>query len=86
MRLGREEVTTIQRKIWPYLLAGITLGAAIHGWVPEAFFLRYAGPDNPFVPLSPSPSAYRCTSTPPASCRWSKRYTPRAWRWAPCWR
>jgi uncharacterized membrane protein YraQ (UPF0718 family) len=51
MRLGREEVTTILRKIWPYLLAGITLGAAIHGWVPAAFFARYAGPDNPFAPL-----------------------------------
>ena len=51
MRLGREEVTTILRKIWPYLLAGVTLGAAIHGWVPEAFFVRYAGPDNPFAPL-----------------------------------
>ncbi|WP_127506258.1 permease [Actinoplanes solisilvae] len=51
MRLGREEVAIILRKIWPYLLAGITLGAIIHGWVPEAFFVRYAGSDNPFAPL-----------------------------------
>jgi uncharacterized protein len=51
MRLGREEATAILRRIWPYLLVGITLGAAIHGWVPEAFFVRYAGPDNPFAPL-----------------------------------
>ncbi len=33
--MGREEVGTILRKIWPYLLVGIALGAAIHGWVPE---------------------------------------------------
>lgn len=51
MRLGREEVATILRRIWPYLLVGISLGAAIHGWVPEAFFVRYAGPDNPLAPL-----------------------------------
>ena len=35
--------------IWPYLLAGIALGAAIHGWVPTDFFARYAGPHNPLA-------------------------------------
>jgi uncharacterized membrane protein YraQ (UPF0718 family) len=51
MALGREEVRTIVRKIWPYLLVGIALGAAIHGWAPTDFFARYAGPHNPFAPL-----------------------------------
>ena len=41
--LGREEVATILRKIWPYLLVGIALGAVIHGWVPASFFTRIAG-------------------------------------------
>jgi uncharacterized membrane protein YraQ (UPF0718 family) len=45
--MGREEVATIIRKIWPYLLVGIGVGAVIHGWVPEAFFADVAGPDNP---------------------------------------
>lgn len=49
--LGREEVGKILRKVWPYLLAGIGLGAAIHGWAPEDLFTRWAGPDNPFAPL-----------------------------------
>jgi len=49
--LGREEVRTILRKIWPYLLVGIALGAAIHGWAPTDFFARHAGPGNPFAPL-----------------------------------
>jgi uncharacterized membrane protein YraQ (UPF0718 family) len=49
--MGREEVATILRKVWPYLLAGIGLGAVIHGWAPEDFFTRVAGPDNPFGPL-----------------------------------
>ncbi len=47
--IGREEVTTILRKIWPYLLVGIGVGALVHGWVPEDFFVRYAGPDNPLA-------------------------------------
>jgi hypothetical protein len=51
--LGREQVGTIVRKVMPYLLVGIGLGAVIHGWVPESFFARYAGPDNPLaVPLA----------------------------------
>ena len=43
IQLGVEEVGTVLRKIWPYLLVGIGVGAAIHGWVPEGFFTEYAG-------------------------------------------
>jgi uncharacterized membrane protein YraQ (UPF0718 family) len=51
--MGREEVALILRKIWPYLLVGIGIGAAIHGWVPEDFFVTAAGPDNPLaVPVA----------------------------------
>ena len=50
---GLDEVKTVVVKIWPYLLVGIGIGAAIHGWVPEAFFERIASPDNVFaVPLA----------------------------------
>jgi hypothetical protein len=48
LRIGREEVVTILRKIWPYLLVGIGLGAVIHGWAPADLFARYAGPGNAF--------------------------------------
>lgn len=51
LAMGREEVVTILRKVWPYLLVGIGLGAAIHGWAPTDFFARVAGADNPFAPL-----------------------------------
>jgi len=43
-----EEVGSILRRIWPYLLVGIGLGAIIHGWVPTEFFTTYASSDNPF--------------------------------------
>ena len=47
IQMGVEEVATILKKIWPYLLVGIGLGAVIHGWVPTDFFTTYAGPGNP---------------------------------------
>jgi uncharacterized membrane protein YraQ (UPF0718 family) len=51
--LGVEEVKTIVGKVWPYLLVGIALGAAIHGWLPQSFFAHVAGPGNPLaVPVA----------------------------------
>ncbi len=48
VQMGTEEVGTILRRIWPYLLVGIGLGAVIHGWAPEDLFTRYAGPGSTF--------------------------------------
>ncbi len=47
--LGTEEMGRIVRKVLPYLLVGIAIGAVVHGWVPESFFARYAGPGNPLA-------------------------------------
>lgn len=47
IQMGVEEVQTILRKIWPYLLVGIGLGAVIHGWAPTDFFQQYASAGNP---------------------------------------
>lgn len=46
---AKEEVSDIFTKVWLWVLVGVGLGAVIHGWIPEAFFLRYAGPDQPFA-------------------------------------
>ncbi len=35
LRAGGQAVREIVGKVWPYLLAGIAVGAGIHGWVPE---------------------------------------------------
>ncbi|MDA8430205.1 MAG: permease [Geobacteraceae bacterium] len=41
------------QKIWPYVVAGVGLGAFIHGYAPQDFLVRYAGRDNLFaVPLA----------------------------------
>jgi uncharacterized membrane protein YraQ (UPF0718 family) len=40
--MAREEVVSILRKVWPYLLVGIGVGAVIHGWAPEQWFAAHA--------------------------------------------
>ena len=40
---GFASVREIVGKVWPYILAGIAIGAAIHGWVPEDFMARIMG-------------------------------------------
>ncbi len=35
-------------KILPYLVIGVLIGAAIHGWVPDEYFAKVAGPENPY--------------------------------------
>ncbi len=42
LQMGHEEVASILRKIWPYLLVGIGIGAAIHGWLPANWFASHA--------------------------------------------
>jgi len=42
LAMGREEVVAILRKIWPYLLVGIALGAVLHGWLPADWFAAHA--------------------------------------------
>jgi uncharacterized membrane protein YraQ (UPF0718 family) len=41
-------VADILKRIWIYLLIGIGIGAAIHGWAPAELLGRYAGSSNPF--------------------------------------
>lgn len=43
------ECRDILRDVWLWVIAGVAIGAAIHGWVPEDFFLRWAGPENPLA-------------------------------------
>ena len=42
---GFTSMREIVGKVWPYILAGIAIGAAIHGWVPENFMASIMGKD-----------------------------------------
>jgi uncharacterized protein len=43
VRLGLSAVRDIVGKVWPYVLAGIAVGAGIHGYVPENFMASIMG-------------------------------------------
>ena len=40
---GLGSVREIGGKVWPWIIAGIAIGAAIHGWVPEDFMASIMG-------------------------------------------
>lgn len=42
---GRDHIREIVGKVWPYILAGIAVGAGIHGYVPEDFMASFMGKD-----------------------------------------
>jgi uncharacterized membrane protein YraQ (UPF0718 family) len=45
---GWAHVREIVGKVWPYILAGIALGAGIHGYVPEDFMASFMGKEAPW--------------------------------------
>jgi uncharacterized membrane protein YraQ (UPF0718 family) len=46
-------VKDVISRIWPYVLAGIVIGAIIHGYVPNAFLGKVLGKDNWYaIPLA----------------------------------
>ena len=50
---ARGYVGEIVGKVWPYVVVGIGIGAVMHGYIPNDFLVKYAGPSNPFaVPIA----------------------------------
>lgn len=50
---AKESSWSIFKKTWIFIVAGVGIGAFIHGYVPTELLTRYAGADNPFaVPLA----------------------------------
>ena len=48
-----EYVVDILKKVWPYVIIGIAIGGAMHGYAPADFLVKYAGKDNLLaVPLA----------------------------------
>ena len=48
---GARHVREIVGKVWPYIMGGIAIGAAIHGYVPEDFMASFMGKDAPWWSL-----------------------------------
>ena len=43
-----EQVLSTAKKVFPYVLIGVGIGALIHNWIPEAFIVKLLGTGNPF--------------------------------------
>ena len=50
---ARWSTVDILKRVWLYVIVAIGIGGFIHGYVPEDFLVKYAGPQNPFgVPVA----------------------------------
>lgn len=53
LAIAADSVKDIIRKVWPYIIIGIAIGAWIHGYVPADLLARWAGRDKWYaVPLA----------------------------------
>lgn len=47
-RYAFEQMSATFKRVFPYILIGVGIGAVIHNWVPQNFIERVLGSDNPF--------------------------------------
>lgn len=48
VKYAKDQVTETLKKVFPYILAGVCIGAIIHNWIPEIWIENVLGSSNPF--------------------------------------
>ena len=48
LKFALEQVSATFKKVFPYILVGVGIGAFIHNWIPEEFIVKALGENNPF--------------------------------------
>ena len=48
IQYAREQVISTFKKVFPYILVGVGIGAIIHNWIPESWIEAVLGGNNPF--------------------------------------
>jgi len=48
LNYAKEQVIRTLKKVFPYILAGVGIGAVIHNWIPESWIETVLGGNNPF--------------------------------------
>ena len=48
MKYAWEQVVSTAKKVFPYVLVGVGIGAVIHNWIPQEFIVTALGNNNPF--------------------------------------
>lgn len=46
LRFARDQVADIVSRVWPYILIGVGIGAAIHNWIPQDWVAGLLGQDK----------------------------------------
>ncbi len=47
-KYAADKVLETAKKVFPYVLIGVAIGAVIHNWIPEEFIVNILGDNNPF--------------------------------------
>ena len=48
LHFAKEQMSETFRKVFPYVLVGVGIGALIHNWIPESLVTKLLGSQNPF--------------------------------------
>ena len=48
IQYAREQVASTFKKVFPYIIIGVGIGAVIHNWIPESLIKAVLGSSNPF--------------------------------------
>ena len=48
MQYAKEQLVSTFKKVFPYILVGVGIGAVIHNWIPENWIAAVLGSNNPF--------------------------------------
>ena len=48
LQYAKEQMTATFRKVFPYILVGVGIGAVIHNWIPQEWVALVLGSKNPF--------------------------------------
>ena len=48
VKYAAEQVSATFKKVFPYILVGVGIGAVIHNWIPESWIEAVLGSNNPF--------------------------------------
>ena len=48
IKYSSEQVAGTFKKVFPYILIGVGIGAVIHNWIPQDLIVRFLGNGNPF--------------------------------------
>ena len=48
LKYAWEQVCGTAKKVFPYVIIGVGIGAVIHNWIPEDFIVKALGDNNPF--------------------------------------